>query len=414
MADQIRDKQWPLAFLEAESKVWPVSQGEGVVVGLVDSGVHQDHQDLAGQVLPGADFSGAKTDGRVDGDGHGTAMASLIAGHGHGSEAGVMGLAPKAKILPVKMRSNGESPDLQQNDLALAIRFAVDHGAKVINLSVGGTSRFDSQARAAVDYAVSKDVVLVGAAGNSGGQLTHVDYPAAFPGVVAVAAVDSQGRVWERSTPGPETTLAAPGAEVYQATAKSTSSYGIGNGTSDATAYVSATAALIRSKYPGLSAGQVINRMIKSATPPGDGSAVPNDRYGYGVVSPAKALEANPAVDGGPKENPLLGRAESQGTPPGATTAVPGGEPSEDVTEPPMAAPVAGAGGNPGITYTLVGAGGLLALVVAGVAGAVAVRARRRRRAVVVPGYGGYPYAGPTAPVPPPTPPVPPSGNPYQ
>ncbi|MFJ2778884.1 type VII secretion-associated serine protease mycosin [Kitasatospora sp. NPDC087315] len=413
-ADQIRDKQWPLKKYEAETKVWPTSQGEGVVVAVVDSGVNQDHQDLTGQVLPGADFSGAGTDGRADADGHGTGIASLIAGHGHESQAGVMGLAPKAKILPVRIVWNGQSQDPQQSDIALAVRFAVDHGAKVINMSIGGFSRFDSQTRGAIDYAVSKDVVVAAATGNSGDSGAAVEYPAAFPGVVAVGAVGEKGNLWERSTFGPETTITAPGVDVYQATAKSTSSYGIGKGTSDATAYVSATAALIRSKYPGLSAGQVINRMIKSATPPGDGSAVPNDRYGYGVVSPAKALEANPAVDGGPKENPLLGRAESQGTPPGATTAVPGGEPSEDVTEPPMAAPVAGARGNPGITYTLVGAGGLLVLVVAGVAGAVAVRARRRRRAVMVPGYGGYPHAGPAAPVPPPTPPVPPSGNPYQ
>ncbi|MEV7778674.1 type VII secretion-associated serine protease mycosin [Kitasatospora sp. NPDC088351] len=414
MADQVRDSQWILRKFDVENKVWPVSQGEGIVVAVVDSGVMQEHQDLTDQVLPGTDFSGAKTDGRVDSLGHGTGIASLIAGHGHGSQAGVMGLAPKVKILPVRIRTNGESPDLAQSDIALAVRYATDHGAQVINMSIGGYSRFDSQARAAINYAVSKDVVVVAAAGNGADQSGTVEYPAAFPGVVAVGAVDEQGKLWEKSTAGSEITLVAPGVEIYHASAKSASSYGISQGTSDGVAYVSATAALIRSKYPGLSAGQVINRMIKSATPPGDGSAVPNDRYGYGVVSPAKALEANPAVDGGPKENPLLGRAESQGTPPGATTAVPGGEPSEDVTEPPMAAPVAGAGGNPGITYTLVGAGGLLALVVAGVAGAVAVRARRRRRAVVVPGYGGYPHAGPTAPVPPPTPPVPPSGNPYQ
>ncbi|MFF1902561.1 type VII secretion-associated serine protease mycosin [Kitasatospora sp. NPDC058218] len=396
MADQIRDKQWALKLFEAEKKVWPVSQGEGVIVGLLDSGVNQDHQDLAGQVLAGADFSGANSDGRVDSDGHGTSMASLIAGHGHGAQDGVMGLAPKAKILPVRLTANGEGTGLQQNSLASAIRFAADHGAKVVNLSIGGASRFDSQVREAVNYAVSKDVLLVAAAGNSGGNLKTVEYPAAFPGVVAVGAVDDGGRIWERSTSGPEITLAAPGVEVYQATAKSASSYGIGNGTSDATAYVSATAALIRSKYPGLSAGQVINRMIKSATPPGDGSAVPDAHYGYGIVDPAKALEPNAAVDGGPKTNPLLGRAESQGAPPDS-----GAEATDDASAPPMAAPVAGAGGNAGVTYTLLGAGGLVVLVVAGVGAGLAVRARKRRRAAVVgaspypPGYGPPPQQPP-------------------
>ncbi|MFD0347651.1 S8 family serine peptidase [Kitasatospora aburaviensis] len=312
-ADQIRDSQWPLKKYQAEARIWPVSQGEGVIVAVVDGGVMGDHQDLVGQVLPGGDFSGGRTDGRVDRDGHGTGMASLIAGTGHGSRAGIMGLAPKAKILPVKIRANGESPELQQSDVSLAVRFAVDHGARVINMSIGGYGRLDSEARAAISYAASKDVVLVASTGNSGDKGTGVEYPAAYPGVVAVAAVNEQGMVWEKSTPGAETTLAAPGVEVYRATAKSTGSYGIGDGTSDATAYVSATAALIRSKYPNLSAGQVINRMIKSASPPADGSTVPNAHYGYGIVDPAKALEPNPVVDGGPKENPLLGRVESQG-----------------------------------------------------------------------------------------------------
>ncbi|MFJ3220709.1 type VII secretion-associated serine protease mycosin [Kitasatospora sp. NPDC086801] len=384
-ADQIRDEQWALKTFEAETKVWTVSQGEGVIVGLVDSGVNQDHQDLTGQVLPGGDFSGTNTDGRTDGDGHGTAMASLIAGHGHGAQAGVMGLAPKAKILPVKVRTDGENPDLQRNGLAEAIRFAVDHGAKVVNMSVGGTSRSDSPAREAVNYAVSKDVVLVAATGNNGANLSGVQYPAAFPGVVAVAAVDSTGSVWDRSTPGAETTLAAPGVEIYQATAKSSSSYGVGNGTSDATAYVSATAALIRAKYPELSAGQVINRMIRTAAAPGDGSAVPGSRYGFGVLAPAKALEANPVVDSGPRENPLVGRGESQGAPVEGVTEQPSGE---------AVVPAAGAGGAGGGGWFGVGVavgvalwgvlvGGVVVVVVWG------VRARRRR---VAEGAGRPPF----------------------
>ncbi|MGW2540863.1 S8 family serine peptidase [Kitasatospora sp. NPDC001574] len=366
-ADQIRDKQWALRTYEAESKLWPDSQGEGVVVAVVDSGVRQDHQDLSGQVLSGADFSGAETDGREDVDGHGTGIASLIAGHGHGARAGVIGLAPKAKILPVRIRWNGERQDLQQSDVALAVRFAVDHGARVVNLSIGGYSRSDTQARDAINYAIARDVVVVASAGNDGDKGAAVDYPAAIPGVVAVGAVGEQTELWERSTYGPEITLVAAGAGTYQATAKSESSYGVGNGTSGATAYVSATAALIRAKYPNLSAGQVINRMIKSATPPTGGGAVPNDRYGYGLLAPAKALEPNAAVDGGARENPLLGRAESQGAPP-------------VVSEEPWEEPVAGlgGGGNAGVAYTVTGAAGLV--VAGGVVGVVLVVRGRRRR----------------------------------
>lgn len=104
VADSIRAYQWALIKYEVESKVWPVSQGDGVIVAVIDSGVAADHQDLTGQVLPGVDFSGEQSDGRVDKDGHGTGMASLIAAHGHGDQAGVMGLAPKAKILPVRIK----------------------------------------------------------------------------------------------------------------------------------------------------------------------------------------------------------------------------------------------------------------------------------------------------------------------
>ncbi|MEU6970159.1 type VII secretion-associated serine protease mycosin [Kitasatospora aureofaciens] len=387
-ADQIRDQQWALKAFEAEAKVWAVSQGDGVVVAVIDTGVNQDHQDLVGQVLPGADFSGGTTDGRVDSDGHGTGMASLIAGHGHGAQAGIMGLAPKAKILPLKVGSDGDGPSAQSNassqqhDLADAIRFAVDHGAGVVNISLAGDSRFDSNLRKAVNYAVSKDVVLVSGTGNTGAD-KDVQYPAAFPGVVAVGAVDSNGAVWEKSTSGPETTLVAPGVGIYRATAKSSTSYDRVSGTSDATAYVSATAALIRSKYPNLSAGQVINRMIKSATPPANGTVVPNNHYGYGTVSPAKALDPNPAVDNGPKDNPLAKRPESKGTP--------HIDEDSDATDQPSVAPEAasGSGGGSDDTGLVIAAVAAGAVVLGASVAAVVMARRRKRAAAAVPPYGG-------------------------
>lgn len=378
-ADSVRDSQWPLATYRAESAVWPVSQGDGATVAVIDSGVLKDHRDLTGQVLAGKDFTGANTDGTVDTDGHGTGMASLIAGHGHGDGAGIMGLAPKAKILPVRIPLEGESISTQ-SELAMAIRYAVDHGASVINMSLGGLSGTDPEERAAVKYAVDKDVVLVASTGNGA---NAVEYPAAFPGVVAVGAVDRNGQLWSKSTVGPETTLVAPGADIPRASAKSTSGQATANGTSDATAYVSATAALIRAKYPQLSAGQVINRMIKSASAPADGSAVPNNRYGYGMLAPGKALEVNPAVDGGPRENPLLGRAESQGSVP---------PPSEEAWESPEAAAPVADGGNRGVRWVAVGAAGVAGVVaVGGVVAALVVRARRRRERAAAAAYQGYP-----------------------
>ncbi len=354
-----------------------------MIVAVIDTGVNQDHQDLTGQVLPGADLSGGNTDGRVDGDGHGTGMASLIAGHGHGAQAGVEGLAPKAKILPVKVGTQGDDSTPQPGAFADAIRYAVEHGAKVVNMSLGGRDfRFDSTLRKAVNYAMSKDVVLVAATGNTGTE-KDVNYPAAFPGVVAVGAVDSKGAVWGKSTSGPETTLVAPGVDIYHATAKSSSGYGEGDGTSDATAYVSATAALIRSKYPNLSAGQVINRMIKSATPPGNGTVVPNNHYGYGTVSPAKALDPNPAVDNGPKDNPLAKRPESKGAP--------HIDEDSDATDQPSVAPEAasGSGGGSDDTGLVIAAVAAGAVVLSASVAAVVMARRRKRAAAAVPPYGG-------------------------
>ncbi|WP_181799464.1 type VII secretion-associated serine protease mycosin [Kitasatospora acidiphila] len=350
VADNIRDQQWALKVYDAPNKVWPISQGDGVTVAVIDTGVNADHQDLTGQVLPGADFSGEQTDGRVDMQGHGTAMASLIASHGHGDNAGVMGLAPKAKILPIRLQLS-EVGDVQASGgdrFAEALRYAVDHGAKVVSMSISGAMRTNPDDRAAVNYALSRDVLLVAASGNLG---STVEYPAAFPGVMAVGAVDKTGNIWEKSDQGPELSLVAPGVGITHAGYKSATDYGYSDGTSDATAYVSAIAALVRSKYPDLTAGQVIRRLITTAVAPSDGTAVPNDRYGYGIASPSKALAANPAVDGGPKDNPLLNRVESQGAPDSAS---------------PAPVPQVAAGGGGGVSVWLYVAGGVVLLLVVG------------------------------------------------
>ncbi|WP_285737443.1 type VII secretion-associated serine protease mycosin [Kitasatospora phosalacinea] len=290
-------------------KVWPISQGEGVTVAVIDTGVDASHPDLSGQVLPGLDLTGSGGDGRTDEKGHGTAMASNIAAHGHGGDAGVMGLAPKAKILPIKIDLGdkmqlGEGVDY--GSLAKAVRYAVDHNAKVINMSFGGGGGAPKEFKDAINYAIQKDVVLVAATGNEGAPLPS--FPAGFPGVVAVSGVTESGDIWKGSNTGPQVTLAAPAGDIHHAGLNH--GYATASGTSDSTAFVSAIAALVRSKYPNLSAGQVINRMTSSAFHPEGKGTFPNDKYGYGIASPSGALAENPAVDNGPKENPLLNRAE--------------------------------------------------------------------------------------------------------
>lgn len=312
-ADYIRDKQWVIDVIDFK-KVWSESQGQGVTVAVVDSGVDGGHPDLTGQVLKGKDFTGGG-DAQNDTDGHGTGMASIIAGHGHGgsNSAGVMGLAPKAKILPIKTGNGSVGKDWPSG-----VRYAVDHGASVINLSFGDSlAQPGSQGAEAIEYAQQHDVVVVGSTGNEGE--AGVEYPAKLPGVVAVGAVDESLNLWSDSNFGDGVTLTAPGVNIVRADTNHSNGYSSGTGTSDATAYVSATAALVRAKYPDLTAGQVINRLVKSATFLNhDAKKVPDEKYGYGIIRPYAALTRD--IPKGSKQGPLAQPLPSTSTNSGAAS----------------------------------------------------------------------------------------------
>ncbi|WP_229868525.1 type VII secretion-associated serine protease mycosin [Streptomyces chryseus] len=301
-ADYIRDKQWTLDAFSVD-KVWGESQGQGVTVAVIDTGVNPTHPDLTGQVLPGKDVTGGGN-AHKDEAGHGTGMASLIAGHGHGANnaAGVMGLAPKAKILPVRASRTG-GDDWKERNWAEGIRYAVKQGASVINLSFGDDHAYEgSDAAKAIAFAQERDVVVVAAAGNEGD--ARILDPAGLPGVVAVGAIDQSSKFWYKSNFGKGMTLVAPGENILSADPTRSGGYAEADGTSDATALVSATAALVRSKYPDLTAGQVINRLIKSTTfLDHDVKKVPDEEFGYGVIRPYRALTMD--IPKGPKEGPL-------------------------------------------------------------------------------------------------------------
>ncbi|MFF4805691.1 type VII secretion-associated serine protease mycosin [Streptomyces sp. NPDC001351] len=309
-ADYIRDKQWVIDVMNFK-KVWSESQGQGVTVAVVDTGVDGSHPDLAGQVLKGKDVTQSGGDAQNDTDGHGTGMASLIAGHGHGanSSSGVIGLAPRAKILPIKAAKSDKFDDAQW---AEGVRYAVDQGAGVINLSFGDSlATPGSQGAEAIKYAQQHNVVVVAATGNEG--QPELSYPSKLPGVVAVGAVDESLNLWDGSNTGAGVSLTAPGVKILEADPSQSSGYSQGTGTSDAAAYVSATAALIRSKYPNLTAGQVINRLIKSATFLNhDVKKVPDEQYGYGIIRPYAALTRN--IPKGPEQGPLVQAAPSKST----------------------------------------------------------------------------------------------------
>ncbi|MET9457066.1 type VII secretion-associated serine protease mycosin [Streptomyces canus] len=302
-ADQTRRDQWALDALQAES-VWKISKGKGVTVAVIDDGVNAEHQDLTGNVLQGKDFVDGDNDASPTDDDHGTGMASIIAGHGHGAGAadGVIGLAPEAKILPIRVNLEKGS------GFADEIRYAVDHGAKVINISmILEDTRYENSGSpedlAAVSYALDKDVLIVAGAGNDG-RGPDLPFPANAAGVVAVGGVDKSGKYWANSNYGPKVMLTAPATRIVTAGAPG-NRLRIGDGTSDSTAFVSAAAALLRSKFPDLTAGQVANRLVKTAVLPASakGLSLPDEKYGYGTIRPLAALAED--IPAGSKDGPL-------------------------------------------------------------------------------------------------------------
>ncbi|GAA1518218.1 type VII secretion-associated serine protease mycosin [Streptomyces albidochromogenes] len=298
-ADSIRAQQWALDALHTD-EAWRTTKGEGVTVAVLDTGVDGSHPDLEGRVLEGKDLIGF---GAGKGDRawarHGTAMAGIIAGHGSGPgrSDGVVGIAPEAKILPVRVILEGGDPARKRarstrgNALAQGIRWAADHGADVINLSLGDDSKSahpEPAEDAAVQYALAKGAVVVASAGNSGEEGDHISYPAAYPGVIAVAAVDSSGTHASFSTSRWYATVSAPGVDVI--IADPDRRYYEGWGTSAASAFVSGAAALVRAAHPDLTPAQIKKLLADTARNAPEGGR--DDARGYGFVDPAAALEA--------------------------------------------------------------------------------------------------------------------------
>jgi type VII secretion-associated serine protease mycosin len=281
-ADNTRDQQWQLGFLRV-AEAHRFSQGAGVVVAVVDSGVDATHPDLVGNVLSGTDVRpGANGNGQTDTNGHGTAMAGLIGAHGHGpgGSSGALGIAPQAKILPVK------DGDKYGEAVAQGVAWAAVHGAKVISISQAALEE-DAEERRAIEDAIAHDIVVVAGTGNGPG--ISIEYPAAYPGVVAVGGVDKQGNHAEVSLTGPEVVLSAPAVDVVHPGLGH--QYSHGTGTSDATAIVAGAVALVRARFPNLSATEVVHRLTATAIdkgPPGRDA-----QYGYGIVNLVGALTAD-------------------------------------------------------------------------------------------------------------------------
>jgi hypothetical protein len=270
---------------------WDLGQGSASEsIAIVDTGVDLDHPDLAPHVLTGYNVLSNSPDAQ-DNNGHGTMVAGIAAAVTD-NETGIPGTAWNAKILPVKaLDANGLGTDA---NIAAGITWSVDHGAKVINLSLGGPAP-SSVLDSAVAYASDHDVVVVSAVGNDGASLPT--YPAASPGVIAVTATNSVGDFAWFSNYGPWVDLAAPGVDITSTYLINgpEEDYAVDSGSSFASAFVAGAAFLLRVADPSLSAAETKARLERTAHdlgPPGI-----DEFYGFGGLDVYAAL-------GGPRQRP--------------------------------------------------------------------------------------------------------------
>jgi serine protease len=307
-----RDQEWWLADLRV-TQAWQKSEGSGITVAVLGTGVDAEYPGLAGSVVTGPDYTGS---GRGPGSPYwgveGTAVAGIIAAHAR--DWGLVGVAPGAKILSVRVTLEFNDPlALDQaisrrlpDAIAAGIRYATDHGARIIDLpldpgTLGLTSTGDPVAaggspaeRSAIAYALSKGVVLVAPSGDDGMGSGIVNYPAAYPGVIAVGAIGRTGQLASFSSRQSYTSLTAPGVSLVAAAQP----YGVDtiSSTSTASGIVAGVAALVLSRFPHLTVAQVTQVLLESTATTAAGTSLPPlparspGGAGYGTVDAIRAL----------------------------------------------------------------------------------------------------------------------------
>ena len=335
-ADKIRDQEWWLANLHV-TQAWAATRGTGVTVAVLSSGVAADHPDLTGSVITGPDFTeSGETPATPSWGIEGTSAASIIAGHGDdvGDAAGIIGIAPAARILSVRVvldatdPLNGNPAAVQRLPAAIAtgIRYAAAHGAQVIDLpldpaslasdgaATGGLSAAaggSAAEQAAVDYALGKGAVLIAPTSDNGEDGNEPTYPGAYPGVIAVGTVDRHFARAAFSSRQSYVALTAPGVDLT--TASPPSGYRNMSTTDAASAVVAGVAALIRSRYPTLNNSQVRQALVTGSVPRPPSAT--GAGYGAGTVDALKAVQAAALITA-PRAAPSASASSPAAAPP--------------------------------------------------------------------------------------------------
>ncbi|HEY2673405.1 MAG TPA: S8 family serine peptidase [Rugosimonospora sp.] len=401
-------REWWMSNWSVPQKVWPVTEGAGVTVAVLDGGVQASIPDLRGVVESGADMLGDPGNGEQDyvpDGGHGTAVATLIAGQGIG--VGPVGIAPRAKILPVHVIV----PSTDMTPVANGIRYAVDHGAQIINMSLGATvptaTTCDPAEQQAVAYALAHNVVVVAASGDVNKSGTSPEEPGTCAGVLTVGGVEPNGSLWQYSTQGPQVSVAAPSDHMFTVNSNGRQ-YTVGSsGTSLSAPLVSGAAALIRSEYPSMPWYTVVQRLIDTAIPQG---SVPNNQFGYGILDVSRAVNASAYPVTASAPNPVYARYQAWlKTPAGQQFAAQNGISTGPSTGTgaqagPSAMAKPSSGGSGTLTFVLIAVLVVVVLVVV-IGGGLAfflISRNRTRRGPRHPGGPGGGYGPPSGYGPPP------------